>query len=315
MKRSAASYGVFGEGEYIEEDDLMDLVSEIEDVRQAQRCLLARLGLMSMLTVAAGLSALAVPAVWAAEMACVIKPFAEISIGTPVEGLILTVPVDRGDSVTKGQVIVTLESSLEEATVALAKSKAQAEAVLKSSQVKIGFSSRKLERAMDLFKTNSIAQHEVDEAQTEKALAEMAYQEASENKRLAELELNRATAALHLHTIRSPINGVVVDRLLSPGELARQTPVMKLAQIHPLRVEVFAPISLLGKLKTGMRADVRPEGKGQPVYQAKIMVVNKVVDSASGTFGVRLEMPNPNNAISAGLACTVEFQLSSVETP
>jgi multidrug efflux pump subunit AcrA (membrane-fusion protein) len=64
-----------------------------------------------------------------------------------------------------------------------------------------------------------------------------------------------------------------------------------------------------------MRADVRPEGKGQPVYQAKIMVVNKVVDSASGTFGVRLEMPNPNNAIAAGLACSVEFQSSSAENP
>jgi len=270
---------------------------------------------MNGLIIAVGFCALVVPSAWAAEMACVIKPYAEISIGTPVEGVIQTVPVDRGDWVTKGQVIVTLESSLEEATVALAKSKAEAEAALKSSQVKIGFSTRKLERALDLFKTNSIARHEVDEAQTEKALAEMSYQEASENKRQAELELNRATAALHLHSIRSPITGVVVDRLLSPGELARQTPVMKLAQINPLRVEVFAPISLLGRLKTGMRADVRPEGKGQPVYQAKIMVVNKVVDSASGTFGVRLEMPNPNNAISAGLACTVEFQFSSVENP
>ena len=293
----------------------MDLVSNIEDVRQAQRGLLTRLGLMSLLTVAAGLCALTVPPAWAAEMACVIKPFAEISIGTPVEGLIQTVPVDRGDSVTKGQVIVTLESSLEEATVALATAKAEAEAVLKSSQVKVGFSSRKLERALELFKTNSIAQHDVDEAQTEKALADMAYQEASENKRLAELELHRATAALHLHTIRSPINGVVVDRLLSPGELARQTPVMKLAQIDPLRVEVFAPLSLLGKLNTGMQAAVRPEGKGQPVYQAKVVVVNKVVDSASGTFGVRLEMPNPNNAIAAGLACTVKFHPSSAENP
>ena len=293
----------------------MNMLSEFEEVRQAQRCLLARLGVMSILTVAAGLYALMVPSVWAAGMACVITPYDEISIGTPVEGLIQTVPVERGDWVTKGQVIVTLESSLEEATVALAKAKAEAEAVLKSSQVKIGFSSRKLERALDLFKTNSIAQHEVDEAQTEKALAEMSHREASENKRLAELELNRTTAALQLHTIRSPINGVVVDRLLSPGELARQTPVMKLAQINPLRVEVFAPISLLGKLKIGMRADVRPEGKGQPVYQAKIVVVNKVVDSASGTFGVRLEMPNPNNAISAGLACTVEFQPSSTENP
>ena len=293
----------------------MNMLSEFEEVRQAQRCLLTGLGRMSILTVTAGLYALMVPSVWAAGMACVITPYDEISIGTPVEGLIQTVPVDRGDWVTKGQVIVTLESSLEEATVALAKAKAEAEAVLKSSQVKIGFSSRKLERALDLFKTNSIAQHEVDEAQTEKALAEMSHREASENKRLAELELNRTTAALQLHTIRSPINGVVVDRLLSPGELARQTPVMKLAQINPLRVEVFAPISLLGKLKIGMRADVRPEGKGQPVYQAKIVVVNKVVDSASGTFGIRLEMPNPNNAISAGLACTVEFQSLSAENP
>lgn len=293
----------------------MNMVLGVEDEARAQRGLLIRPGVMGRFAVAAGLCALVAPSAWAAEMACVIKPYAEISIGTPVEGLIQTVPVDRGDWVTKGQVIVTLESSLEEATVALAKAKAEAEAALKSSQVKIGFSTRKLERALDLFKTNSIARHEVDEAQTEKALAEMSYQEASENKRQAELELNRATAALHLHTIRSPINGVVVDRLLSPGELARQTPVMKLAQINPLRVEVFAPISLLGKLKPGMRADVRPEGKGQPLHQAKVMVVNKVVDSASGTFGVRLEMPNPNNAISAGLACTVEFQFSSAENP
>lgn len=293
----------------------MDTGSTIEDGRLAQHCPLTPLGMIYRRIVLAGLCALTVSPVWAAEMACVIKPAAEISIGTPVEGLIQTVPVDRGDWVTKGQVIVTIESSLEEATVSLAKAKAEAEAALRSSQLKVGFSSRNLERALDLFKTNSIARHDLDQAQTEKSLAEMSYQEASENRRLAELELHRAVAALHLRTIRSPINGVVVDRLLSPGELARQTPVMKLAQVDPLRVEVYAPLSLLGRLKMGMRADVRPEGKGQPVYQAKIVVVNRVVDSASGTFGVRLEMPNPNNAIAAGLACTVEFHPSPAESP
>lgn len=293
----------------------MDMLAECQEMRQPHRWRLKGLCAIGCLTVAAGLYALTAPAAWATGMACVITPYDEISIGTPVEGLIQTVPVERGDWVTKGQVILTLESSFEEATVALTKAKAEAEAALKSSQVKIGFTGRKYERALELFKTNSIAQHEVDEAQTEKALAEVAYREATEQKRQAELELSRATAALHLRTIRSPINGVVVDRLLSPGELARQTPVMKLAQLNPLRVEVFAPLSLLGKLQTGMRAEVRPEGKGQPVLQAKIVVVNKVVDSASGTFGVRLEMPNPNNAISAGLACTVEFHYSSAERP
>jgi RND family efflux transporter MFP subunit len=292
----------------------MDRVSKFAEPRLAQQFVLPGLGMMSLLIASAGLYTLTAAPVSAAGMACVITPYDEISIGIPVEGLIQTVPVDRGDWVKKGQVIVTLESSMEEATVALAKAKAEAEAALKNSQVKIGFTSRKHERALDLLKSNSIAQHEADEAQMEKSLAEVLHREASENRRVAELELNRASVALQLRTIRSPINGVVVDRLLSPGELARQqTPVMKLAQIDPLRVEVFAPISLLGKLKTGMRADVRPEGKGQPVYQAKVMVVNKVVDSASGTFGVRLEMPNPNNAIPAGLACTVDFHHSPGE--
>jgi RND family efflux transporter MFP subunit len=243
------------------------------------------------------------------EAACVIKPYMEVSVGPPVEGIIQTVRVDRGDWITKGQILVTLEASVEEATVAWAKAKADAEATIKSTQAKVAFSARKLERAMDLYKSNSIAKHEVDEAQTEKILAEMAYVEAVENKRIAELEWQRATATLNLHRIYSPLTGVVVDRLLSPGELARQTPILKLAQIDPLRVEVFAPLALLGRIKPGMKAVVRPEGNVQTVYRARVTVVSPVVDSASGTFGVRLEMPNPENALPAGLGCTAEFQL------
>lgn len=247
--------------------------------------------------------------VLAGETACVIKPYMEVSVGPPVEGIIQTVKVDRGDWITKGQMLVTLEASVEEATVAWAKAKADAEATIKSTQAKIGFSTRKLERAMDLYKSNSIAKHEVDEAQTEKILAEMAYQEAVENKRIAELEWQRATASLNLHYIHSPLTGVVVDRLLSPGELARQSPILKLAQIDPLRIEVFAPLNLLGKIKPGMKASVRPEGNGQTRRPARVTIVSPVADSASGTFDVRLEMPNPNNALPAGLGCTVDFQL------
>ncbi|MBH0202593.1 MAG: HlyD family efflux transporter periplasmic adaptor subunit [Nitrospira sp.] len=172
----------------------------------------------------------------------------------------------------------------------------------------MAFSARKLERATDLYKSNSIARHEFDEAETERMLADIAHLEAREKKHIDELEWQRATAALNLRTVYSPLNGVVVERLLFPGESAGKTPILKLAQINPLRIEVFAPLSLLGKLEPGMRAEVRPEGSAATTYQAKITVVNRVVDSASGTFGVRLEMPNPNNALPAGLACTVKFQ-------
>lgn len=256
---------------------------------------------------AAGLLGWDAPAHAVGTFACVMKPYMEVSVGAPVEGLIQQVNVERGDWVTKGQAVVMLEASVEKATVDLAKAKAEAEATIKSTQAKMAFSARKLDRAMDLYQSNSIAKHEMDEAQTEKVLAESAYLEATENKRIAKLEWQRATASLNLHTVYSPLNGVVVERLLSPGELARQTPILKLAQIDPLRVEVFAPLSLLGKLEPGMKAEVHLEGNASTAYQAKITVVNRVVDSASGTFGVRLEMPNPNNALPAGLACTVKF--------
>jgi len=242
------------------------------------------------------------------DLACVMKPYMEVSLGAPVEGIIQHVHVERGDWVTKGQAIVTLEASVEKATVDLAKAKAEAEATIKSTQAKMAFSARKLERATDLYKSNSIARHELDEAETERSLAELTYLEAVEKKRMDELEWRRATAALNLRTISSPLNGVVVERLLSPGESVGKTPILKLAQINPLRIEVFAPLSLLGKLKPGMKAEVHPEGGAASTYQADITVVNRVVDSASGTFGVRLEMPNPNNALPAGLACTVKFQ-------
>lgn len=87
----------------------------------------------------------------------------------------------------------------------------------------------------------------------------MALLEAEENQRLARLELQRAMAGLGLRTIRSPIIGVVVKRFLSPGEFAGEAPLLRLAQLDPLRVEVFAPVSLLGQISVGMSAQVLPE--------------------------------------------------------
>ena len=246
---------------------------------------------------------------FAENLTCVMKPYMEVALGPPVEGIIHTMHVDRGDWITKGQVLVTLEATVEEATVALMRAKAESEAKVKSMQAKAAFSARQLERALELYQSNAMAKHDLDEARTEKLLAELAYSEAVDEKRIAGLEWHRATASLNLHSIRSPIAGVVVERLMSPGELTRQTPILKLAQLNPLLVEVFAPLSWFGKLKTGMKAEVRPEGSGHTTYSAKVTIVNPVVNSASGTFGVRLEMPNPNNLIPSGLACTVNFEI------
>jgi RND family efflux transporter MFP subunit len=250
---------------------------------------------------------IAVPPADAAELDCLIEPHVTVNVSTAVDGLVETVTVDRGDLVQEGQMLATLESGVERATVTAARARVELESPFKSNQARLDFSVRRLARNEELLKNEIISLREVDEAETMKLLAETGLLEAVESKRLAELELQRATAALAMRTIRSPITGVVVERFLSPGEFTKQTPILKLAQIDPLRVEVFAPVSLLRKIAVGMQAEVVPEAPLNGALRARVKVVDRVVDAASGTFGVRLELPNPGHRIPAGLKCKVRL--------
>jgi len=121
------------------------------------------------------------------------------------------------------------------------------------------------------------------------------------------LEVTRASELLKLRTIRSPIDGVVMERTLGPGEYvgSDQTHLLTIAQIDPLYVEVYVPVSQFGKIRVGMEGEVHPEIGGS--YVAHVTVVDRVYDAASATIGVRLELPNPDNAIPAGLTCQVRF--------
>ncbi|MEX2147586.1 MAG: efflux RND transporter periplasmic adaptor subunit [Candidatus Rokuibacteriota bacterium] len=152
---------------------------------------------------------------------------------------------------------------------------------------------------------NLVPLREMDEAETTKILAEIGLIEAQENRRMSQLDLARARAALALRTIHSPITGVVIERSLATGEFAKQAPIVRIAQIDPLRVEVIVPVSLLNKITVGMRADVLPEVGG--AHTGRVTVVDRVVDAASGTFGVRLALPNADYRLPAGLKCKVRF--------
>jgi multidrug efflux pump subunit AcrA (membrane-fusion protein) len=94
---------------------------------------------------------------------------------------------------------------------------------------------------------------------------------------------------------------------MSPGEYPKQEKILKLAQLHPLRVEAYVPISMLGKVTVGMDAQIKPEDPVGGTHKAKVTVVDHVVDAGSGTLGIRMELPNPDLRIPAGLKCTVRF--------
>ncbi len=107
--------------------------------------------------------------------------------------------------------------------------------------------------------------------------------------------------------LKSPIDGVVMDRYVNPGESVDDRPLLKLAKIDPMRVEIIAYSDYFGVIEPGMEADIVIEGPSESRRTATVSVVDSVVDSASGTFGVRLLLPNPDNRVIGGLKCTAEF--------
>ena len=91
---------------------------------------------------------------------------------------------------------------------------------------------------------------------------------------------------------------------------------LTLARIDLLRVEVYVPTAYYGQIGEGILAKVRPEQPIGGVYWANVTVVDRVLDAASGTFGVRLELPNPELRLPAGIGCKVSFETStSMEMP
>lgn len=230
-----------------------------------------------------------------------------IELSSAVDGVVRDVSVDRSDSVKAGQVLANLESRVEEAEVALARTRAGLDEEIEAARVQNALAQSKKERLLELFSKQSIPGFDKDEAIAEASLAELALKQAINNQKLAQMALVRARADLALRSVKSPVNGVVMDRFVNPGESVNDRPLFKLAKIDPMRVEIIAYSEYFGMITPGMEAEIVIEGPTETRHRAQVSIVDNVVDAASGTFGIRLALPNPDNQIVGGLKCRAEF--------
>jgi RND family efflux transporter MFP subunit len=241
----------------------------------------------------------------AAPLGCLIEPNQVGEIGSPVIGVLERVDVERGDLIKKGQVLAQLTADVERAAVAVAEARAQSQAELQAAATAQDYAKRKQTRGESLVRNNYISQQAQDQTETEAAVAEFKLHQARDQKKLSAQELTLARAQLAQRTIKSPISGVVVERYLTQGERVDDKPVVRVAAVDPLRVEVVVPALQFNKIQTGMIATVTPDLPNAGERKAKVTLVDHIVDAASNTFRVRLELPNPDNALPAGLRCKV----------
>jgi RND family efflux transporter MFP subunit len=186
--------------------------------------------------------------------------------------------------------------------------RASNENAIKVEQADKELAIRELDRKKSLAAQQIVNQNALDELQTKVREGDLRILQAQMDQQLAALTAERSERALALKQIRSPVDGVVIERKLSAGEyIYEQTSIMTIAQVDPLNVELVLPMARYGDITIGSTAIVHPVAPVGGAYSAKATVIDPVIDAASETFGVRLILPNPNRTIPAGIRCSVEW--------
>ncbi len=263
-----------------------------------------------------GVAALAASAD-AAELAsersfdCLVDARTRVKLGASVSGVIEKVHVDRGDRVRAGQPLVDLESSVEKAQLAIARARAENDQAVEAARARLTLARRTAERLTQLRQSNpgALTATQYDEAMAAERVAAFNVRDAELGQEAAKLDAARAEAVLGLRRIVSPFDGVVVDKSMSAGEYRHdQSSLLTLARIDPLNVEVYVPVAYFGQMAIGSRADVTLQAPVGTTHEAVVEVVDRVLDTASGTFGIRLTLANPRLDIPAGLRCKIRFR-------
>ena len=238
---------------------------------------------------------------------CVIEPDRAAEVGSAVIGVVESILVERGDFVREGQLLAQLRANVERASVSAAEARAQADADIRAATANYEFQRQKLARTEELMQKNFVSLQALEQVRAETAVAEQKLAQAREQKRVAKQELEYAQAQLGLRSIRAPFAGIVADRYVNVGERVEVKPMFRVAKVSPLRVEIVAPAAMFGTIRAGMTAQIVPDLPNAGNLNAKVVLVDKLVDAPSNTFRVRAELPNANGAVPSGLRCRADL--------
>ena len=204
------------------------------------------------------------------------QPRERITISSPVDEVVEEVLVEEGDNVSKGDVLAKLLSKKQELAAKkldnlISKAKFEYEAVKDLYEKKIE------SRANYLEKKAILGGFEVDKLMAENDVSD--------------------------RLIKSPSDGVIVYRLIDPGESAEKVKALfELIDVSSLQLVFFLSTEYLDSFKLGDHVGVEfPEVKNNSTGKAVLKFIDPQVDSRSGLFRLRFEFDNKDAKIKPGV--------------
>ncbi len=203
-----------------------------------------------------------------------------VTLAAELPGQVREIAFESGASVRKGQVLVKLDTSTEEAQLASAAAEA--------SLAKVN-----LERVETLRREESATPADLDAAQARAKQARAA---------VAALE-----ATIAKKTIRAPFDGRISIRQVELGQvLAAGTPIASLQSVSPIHADFWLPQQALADVRAGQTVRLRTDPFPGAEWQGAITTVNPEVDVATRNVRVRATFPNADGRLRPGMFANVE---------
>jgi RND family efflux transporter MFP subunit len=229
-------------------------------------------------------------------------PRAEAQLGPNAAGVIEKILVKEGDMVKKGAVVFRQDTR--DAALRIE----QAKVALESARVNLRASETDYQRTKAMFEQKAMNQVQWDQAQTRLDGAKVQVQQA-------EVALNMANKAFADATVRSPIDGVVVQKLKSEGEMATMMPatiVLVIQDQSTLELRFRLPERALRFVKIGASVKAKFDALGIE-REAKVTRIQSAIDAQTRTVEVVVLLPNQDGALRAGLLATVDLEPAAAE--
>ncbi|MCE3018044.1 MAG: efflux RND transporter periplasmic adaptor subunit [Pirellula sp.] len=230
-------------------------------------------------------------------------PLQVAEISAAADGPLWKLFVVEGDAVAPDTVMGLIDNRVALASVIAAQSTADRQAMMDAAKAKVALADQFLNRIQQAASKKAASGLEVDEAGSRLAEAKAALQEGLESQRDALARLQIEKARLDTHEIRAPFQGTVIKIYPHLGEtVSRGAPIVKIADVTRLRADLYVPLSRAASIRAGEATQLLAELPGQPLLNAKVVFIAPLIDAATQTIRVVVEIENPDKQLPAGFA-------------
>ena len=246
------------------------------------------------------------------------QPRHDLALAFTVAGMVTSVPVEPGDRVKKGQVLIQLQDKEGEAQIKILELQDASNVSVESAEAALKMATWEWARLKEIYEADPNSPRlEVERAEIQKQISKLQLDQAKLEKAQLVHQLERARATHARYTLTAPLDGVVELVAVAEGETVEQLkPVLMLVVTDPLWIDAWVPTEQTLKLERGGPAWVRLKlpGLHGKLVQGNIIHLGQVADPSSDRRLVRVEMANPQQ-LPAGIEVAVSFDKPEGEAP